>query len=161
MPSAYKVGSKSNRLCYFSSPKLMPCGPDPLGGWWCHLFCSCLKSLVPLGCVSPWLLHLEYWCVVCACSLHSRWPNASDHKPMPYHQWWWFSWNLGCGLHSFCFSTSTMEIKMECIDPVLVPTWEMNSLIIKWQSSMTICQTFSISSSFWLVDGLPGCASLH
>ena len=49
---------------------------------------------------------------------------------------------------------------MEWTNPLLIPTSSTISLSVRRQSSITIWQTFSITSSFQLVDGLPEHASL-
>ena len=44
---------------------------------------------------------------------------------------------------------------MECTEPVLIPTSSASSRMVTRQSCMTKVCTWSMSSSFWLVEGLP------
>lgn len=48
-------------------------------GRWCHPTCACMNIFMLVGCVTSWLLYLEYRCVVHARLVfvfHARWLNA-------------------------------------------------------------------------------------
>jgi len=49
---------------------------------------------------------------------------------------------------------------MECTEPVLIPTSSASSRTVTRRSCMTKVRTWSMSSSFWLVESLPEWASL-
>jgi len=51
-------------------------------------------------------------------------------------------------------------VKMECTEPMLIPTSSASSQMVTWRSCMTKVCTWSMSLSFWLADGLPEWASL-
>jgi len=52
------------------------------------------------------------------------------------------------------------SVKMECTKPVLIPASSESSRTVTWRSCMTKVRTWSMSSLFWLVEGLPEQASL-
>jgi hypothetical protein len=52
------------------------------------------------------------------------------------------------------------SVKMKCTEPVLIPTTSTSSWMVIWQSCLTEVRTWSVSSSFWLVEGLLEQASL-
>ena len=66
-----------------------------------------------------------------------------------------FGTNLADTLRRFKSS-----VRMEWTEPVLIPTSATISCTVKRQSSSTFSQTWSITSSFRLVDGLPELGSL-
>ena len=49
---------------------------------------------------------------------------------------------------------------MECTEPVLIPTSSTSSRTVTRWSCMTKARTWSMSSSFWLLEGLPERVSL-
>ena len=49
---------------------------------------------------------------------------------------------------------------MKCTEPVLIPTSPASSWMVTQRTYVTIVCTWSMSSSFWLVEGLPEQASL-
>ena len=66
-----------------------------------------------------------------------------------------FGTNLADTLRRFKSS-----VRMEWTEPVLIPTSATISCTDKWRSSSTFSRTWSITSSFRLVDGLPERGSL-
>jgi hypothetical protein len=65
------------------------------------------------------------------------------------------SWSFGTNFaHTLRMAKSSVKIK--CTDPVLIPTFSTSSQMVTRQSCMTKVRTWSMSSSFWLVVGLPG-----
>ena len=52
------------------------------------------------------------------------------------------------------------SVKTECAEPVLIPTSSTSSRTVTRRSCMAKVRTWSMSSSFWLVEGLPERSSL-
>jgi len=59
---------------------------------------------------------------------------------------------------TLCMAKSS--VKMECTEPVLIPTSSASSQTVTRRSCMTKVRTWSMSSSFRLVEGLPERVSL-
>ena len=114
----------------------------------------------------------------------SPWFPGHTHKPTTHHQWSLCSGIRGCCLQSpacpvrlpdscFCSVVSSFasnfsdtlhkaksSVKMGCTEPVLIPTSNASSRMVTRWSCMTKVHTWSMSSSFRLVEGLPERASL-
>ena len=62
------------------------------------------------------------------------------------------SFGMNCA-DTLCMAKSS--VKMECTKPVLIPTSSTSSRMVTRRSCMTKVHTWSMSSSFRLVEGLP------
>ena len=93
------------------------------------------------------------------------WFPALTRKTTTHHQWSRCSGIQGCRLHNPACSArlpdgvdilhmATSSVKMECTEPVLLPTSSASSRTVTQQSCMTKVHTWSMSSSFRLLEGL-------
>jgi len=94
--------------------------------------------------------------------------SLSNHRIVVFdqeglNQLWGLSWCVVMMQLPRFANTLRMDkssVKMECTEPVLIPTSSASSRTVTWRSCMTKVRTWSMSSSFRLVEGLPERASL-
>lgn len=95
----------------------MLCGQDSLVERWCYPSCACVKIMIPVGCVSSWLLCIEYRHVhLLDFHFHATRLNALSRDIVLLKAWWCSSSNYpedSAGLWWWCHEQNSDQVVVQ------------------------------------------------